>query len=267
MDADAAAYITAVETADTESLEGFVKNAIDAFVVGCKADGVWSSIKASCLLAGPRTLAGALVPLVGSAPTNVDGNFVSADYNRLTGLKGNGTSKYLDSNRASDADLQNSQHLAFYSTEIDTAGSGTASIIGEGVTGDVSHIAYDYVNVRYFFRSRSNAVQLGTSLTSQANGLLAVSRTSSTNVNVTLPGFASSVTYSSAGTSSNNVRIFARGSTQYYSGRCAFYSIGEAIGLAALDARIAAYLFDIANPPEGNAIDRRKRLLRMRGYR
>jgi hypothetical protein len=68
MDPDAAAYITAVETADGQALEERTKIAIDNFVLGCKADGIWTAIKASCILSGARTLAGALVPLVGTAP-------------------------------------------------------------------------------------------------------------------------------------------------------------------------------------------------------
>jgi hypothetical protein len=43
---------------------------------------------------------------LGTAPTN--NNFVDADYNRETGLVGNGSTKYLDS-KATDA------RLAFYS--------------------------------------------------------------------------------------------------------------------------------------------------------
>jgi hypothetical protein len=62
MDTDAAAYITAVETADDQTLEEKTKIAIDNFVLGCKADGIWTAIKASCILAGARTLNGALVP-------------------------------------------------------------------------------------------------------------------------------------------------------------------------------------------------------------
>ena len=98
-DADAQAYITAVETADGQALETAVKDAINAFVVGCKADGIWNAIKASCILAGARTLNGVLVPLAGAAPTN--NGFVGAgtDYNRKTGLLGNGSSKWLNSNR------------------------------------------------------------------------------------------------------------------------------------------------------------------------
>ena len=69
-DPDAAAYVLAVQAADNEALEGGVVNAITDFVVGCKSDGIWDAIKASCILAGARTLNGALVPLVGTAPTN-----------------------------------------------------------------------------------------------------------------------------------------------------------------------------------------------------
>jgi hypothetical protein len=96
-DVDAIAYIAAVEVADAEPLELGVKRSINAFVKGCKADGIWDAIKASCIMAGARTLAGALVPLKGTAPTNF--NFVSGDYNRKTGLVGDGSTKYLDSNR------------------------------------------------------------------------------------------------------------------------------------------------------------------------
>jgi hypothetical protein len=102
-DPDAEAYIAAVEAADlaadptAEPLETATKVAIHSFVKGCKADGIWPAIKASCILAGARTLNGALVPLAGTAPTNF--NFISGDYNRKTGLVGDGSTKYLDSNR------------------------------------------------------------------------------------------------------------------------------------------------------------------------
>jgi hypothetical protein len=80
------AYIAAVETADGQALEPAIRTAYDQFIRGCKADGIWDAIKASCILSGARSLSGALVPLKGSAPTN--NNFVSGDYVRTTGLVG-----------------------------------------------------------------------------------------------------------------------------------------------------------------------------------
>jgi hypothetical protein len=117
-DADAEAYLLAVEAADGQQLEQTVGDAIDAFVVGCKADGIWAALKASCLLAGARTLSGALVPLVGTAPTPV--SFVSGDYNRTTGLLGNGTTKFINSNRSNEADPRNSKHLCVFMSQHST---------------------------------------------------------------------------------------------------------------------------------------------------
>jgi hypothetical protein len=121
-DSDAEAYLQAVETADGNFLEAAVRTAVNDFVVGCKADGIWAAIKASCILAGARTLTGALVPLVGAAPTSF--NFVDGDYDRKTGLAGDGSTKYLDSNRSNSADGQNNQHVAVYQTVLGTIAGG-----------------------------------------------------------------------------------------------------------------------------------------------
>ena len=51
-DSDARTYISAVETADNQSLEFGVKVAIQNFIVGAKADGIWDAIKSSAILAG-----------------------------------------------------------------------------------------------------------------------------------------------------------------------------------------------------------------------
>jgi hypothetical protein len=48
------AYIAAVEQLMARLLSIQVAR-IDDFVRGCKADGIWNAIKASCILAGART--------------------------------------------------------------------------------------------------------------------------------------------------------------------------------------------------------------------
>jgi hypothetical protein len=58
-DPDAGRYIAAVEAADGQLLEFAVGKAMNNFIVGCKADGTWDAIKASCILSGARTLTGA----------------------------------------------------------------------------------------------------------------------------------------------------------------------------------------------------------------
>ena len=105
-DPDAAAYLDAVGVADGQSLEPATRIAVNTFVEGCKSDGIWDAVKACCIMAGARTLNGALVPLVGPAPDNFNFVGIGTDYDRAAGLLGNATTKYLESNYAFPTDLQ-----------------------------------------------------------------------------------------------------------------------------------------------------------------
>jgi hypothetical protein len=67
-DADALDYLARVKAADGAGVETGVAVAVDAFFKDAKESGVLSSIRASCILAGARTLAGALVPLKNEGP-------------------------------------------------------------------------------------------------------------------------------------------------------------------------------------------------------
>jgi hypothetical protein len=236
-DDDSRAYIAAVEAADGQSLESGVKMAIDAFVLGCKADGIWPAIKASCILAGARTLTGALVPLVGTAPTNF--NFVSGDYNRKTGLVGNGSTKYLDSNRNNNADPQNSKHCSFYYSNIGTTvgvqhlgtaqASGNTMIRGSGANASEAVVAVNSAGVDGIPSSYSTG----------SAGFASVSRAGSGNFSARINGVTSVVSAASVTPLNQNIFVFRRGADNFYSNaRLAFYSIGESLDLALLDARV-----------------------------
>jgi hypothetical protein len=238
MDPDAAAYITAVETADVQALEERTKIAIDNFVLGCKADGIWSAIKASCILAGARTLEGALVPLAGTAPTN--NNFVSGDYNRKTGLVGNGSTKYLNSNRNSNVDPQNSQHVSVYQMSGNTSSGGilgartasplnTTQINSTSIGSLAVHVRND--NPSQFTGSSAGQQFIGGSRNSPSNE---VRRTTGVNY---------SFNNTSISPPNLNIFIFAfntDGVPTLFSNtaRLAFYSIGESLDLAKLDDRV-----------------------------
>ena len=240
MDPDAAAYITAVETADGQALEEPVKIAIDNFVLGCKADGIWSAIKASCILAGARTLNGALVPLVGAAPTNF--NFVSGDYNRKTGLVGNGSTKYLDSNRNNNADPQNNRHLAAYATLLpNVVGMFLATRPGAGSEIGGSRIEASSNGTPNY--QLSIGINSTSQIGSAAAGFYGCSRNSSSSVFGRSNGQTGSASQVSTTPLNNNLGVFARrelGGTvnAYTNARIAFYSIGESLDLAKLDARV-----------------------------
>jgi hypothetical protein len=253
-DPDAAVYVAAVEAADGQSLETATKVAIHSFVKGCKADGIWPAIKASCILAGARTLAGALVPLVGTAPTNVGGLFVSGDYNRETGLVGDGSTKYLDTNRNANAQGQDNFHFSVFATN---AGSTTITRVHmsspfSGITNsDLSDIVAANDN-RLIFRNRSGNADASNILVSPAGStvnFMAANRSSSSffsfRRNLTTTNVTSGVSAQSFPPINGNMAIFARPGSPpafYSNARLAFYSIGESLDLALLDARVTTLI-------------------------
>jgi len=239
LDIDAKNYIDAVQNADQAFLEPNVRQAINRFVKGCKDDGIWNAIKASCILAGARTLNGALVPLKGSAPTNF--NFVTADYNRKTGLKGGGVTKYLDSNRASNADPQNNHHLCVYKTE---HGGGTQVYIGVlSNNAGASHIVSSVTSQTTQARSRSVTAR-GTSINTTL-GTIAVSRSISTEFSLRASGVTEAFAANSDGVSTGNSFVFGSNSSGLFlasASRLSFYSIGESLELTLLDTRISTLM-------------------------
>lgn len=249
-DPDAKAYLDAVETADTQALEVGVRKAVDDFVIGLKADGIWSAIKASCILAGARTLAGALTPLVGSAPTNGGGNFVSGDYNRENGLVGNASNKYINTNRANNADPQNDNHNAVFSHTIDTVGGGAFYMGAGGGSTGANNLTRGSNSLPHASRQRSSTrTEVGGN--SPVAGFFGTSRSASGSYTHRDGGSNTTVSVTSQTPSSDNIFIFARnngsGTAQFYSNsRLQFYSIGESLDLADLDTRVSTLMADLA---------------------
>jgi len=240
-DPDAVSYVAAVEAADGQDLEFGVAKAINDFVVGCKNDGIWDAIKASCILAGARTLAGALVPLVGTAPTNY--NFVSGDYDRETGLIGDGSTKYLDSNRNNNADPQDNHHLGAFASSIQSnlalgvrQGTPTTGVGGR-------FIAFN------LFRDVPNAdtsQSFGSALAGDST-FYGTSRTSSSEYVARIGGASSTIASTSTTPVSGDLFVFAQNTTgigpqSHTTSRLAFYSIGESLDLALLDTRVTTLI-------------------------
>jgi hypothetical protein len=253
-DADAQAYITAVEAADAAAgqsggLEVGVKDAINAFVVGCKADGIWSAIKASCILAGARTLDGCLVPLVGAAPTSY--NFVAGDYSRKTGLVGDGSTKYLDSNRDNNADPQDSKHLSVFMTTHFTRNATRCAIgMGNGLQGGQSHLIAltdrRIPRLNWSTTPPTPNINDATALP----GLEGASRANISSIDYLYNGVLTNYASDSSSPITGNILVFSRGSAgsplSLADARIAFYSIGESLDLALLDARVTTLINAIA---------------------
>lgn len=240
-DSDALAYITAVESADGESLEDGVRTAINAFVVGCKEDSIWDAIKSSCILAGARTLSGALVPLVGTAPTSF--NFVTGDYNRETGLIGDGSTKYIDTNRPGNTDPTGSIHGSVYVS--------TALGSGDNYFGERSVVSGSNRNSVILGESGGElltSVQDGyrTIGASSATGFIGVGRSNTSTEQARINGVTDSASSSAVDAGSNDIAVFAQNKfgtvSNYSAGRLAFYSFGEALDLEDLDSRVSALI-------------------------
>jgi len=235
-DRDAIAYIRAVEEADGGAyLETSVKIAVNNLVSGLKADGLWDAIGSSCLLCGPRTLAGALVPLRGAAPTAY--GFVDGDFDRQ-GLTGDGTS-YLDSNRANNADPQDSKHFAVYAA---TATSAFGVYVGS---------QFDSVIYRSGSPDLLTRINRGTPFTAVsgaagATGFLAANRPSLGVTQARAAGTTVTENLDAVRYISDNALIFATVSsgvvTAISDASLAFYSIGSSLDLAKLDSHISDYV-------------------------
>jgi len=234
LDPDAAKYLQAVEAADGEPLEPAVRTAINAFFRDTKTAGVFSSLKACCILAGARTLAGALVPVVGDAPTAY--GFVEGDFDRL-GLTGDGTS-YLDSNRANDADPQDDKHIAVYKTAYPTRNGGLvgtystqagASWLFCGASGASGSV-------------RINGAFSAGSLTFGVNTLIGGSRASPSSLTYRVDGTSVSTAIPSSAPASDTLEVFRAVLNQVSDAKLAFYSLGTSLDLAKLDSHVTAYV-------------------------
>jgi hypothetical protein len=247
MDTDAAAYITAVETADGQALEEKTKIAIDNFVLGCKTDGIWTAIKASCILAGARTLTGALMPLAGAAPTNY--NFVSGDYNRKTGLKGDGSTKYLGTSRNNNADPQNSKHLSIFATESPSSAAtllGTANSSAAGTSHLIYAPTFSIAVTRINMSGQLNGLTGIWSVPTFYGGV----RTGATQVSMRWNNIVTSSSVASNVPLNTEITAYYGLDGTYANARLTFYSIGESLDLTLLDARVTALVnaFAVAIP-------------------
>ena len=249
LDADALAYIRAVEAEDKQAIESNIVAALNTFVAGLKTDNVWADIEACALLCGARTLAGALTPLKGAAPTNY--NFVGADYHRYQGLRGDGSTKYLDSGRANDAaGTQDDFHMAAYVMKSTDVTGGNMAVMGCGTTAAGST---NYFNTATNLeglavrrcRSGTNNGHSGSEVYSNFFGM---SRNNGSDF-IGTTDFTDAATLSrvSDAPAAGNIFVFATNASGTANSvtskhRILFYSIGTATTLSAIRDRLFTFI-------------------------
>lgn len=241
-DADALRYIRSVEAADGQRLPLGVRVAVNEFVVGCKADGIWDALKACCILMGARTLAGALTPLTGAAPTNV--NFVSGDYNRRTGLKGNGSTKYINTNRLPLDDGVSDHHMSIWITE-SVASANQAYMGNSSLATGATNLIYSAAAGSHTVRMRNSSAQTITGAGLPYTGFFGANRRSPNAFTARIAQRTSTFTLT-AETPAIAAATFVYGRSGGggievpSDPRLAFYSIGSSIALPILESRVSA---------------------------
>lgn len=248
LDPDALLWFAAVEATGANfgsSPSSITSNklAFSTAFSGFKSAGIWDTIRQACFLVGPSTYQGALVniKLTGN-PTN--NNFASGDYNRLTGLNGNGSNKYLDTN-VNDLDFSASYgHIYALVTDFGISAplNNPQFVFGSNYTGDgdqVMSYVIDQGPGRFvvFKPSCSQVFSQGTVGTN--GGILGYSRNGSDvtyrndgNTWVTEP--ASSADYPAG----FNYCLFLDPATSIcnFSGRVAFYSVGTSTDIETMNS-------------------------------
>ena len=173
-------------------------------------------------------------------PSTVPAPGSSSDYNRITGLVGDGSTKYLNSNRANNADPQNNSHMGVYVSTTPTVGVMFIGAEGFSLTGTTAL----YSGGGRYKNSTSDSYSVG----SIAQTYYGLSRASSTQYTVQATS-SQTVARPSQTPESSNILLYRRGapSTPSYSNaRLSFYSIGESLDLALLGSRVTALVNEVA---------------------
>lgn len=248
-DGDAQNYFNIVESISDFNLASiqpwltpdYVKYWINDFIIALKSTGNWDDINSAVLLRGPRTLNGALIALKGVSPTNL--NFIESDYNGQTGLKGDGSTKYLDSNLNSSIVFSLSlNHLTCHISEADTLTGTAVGLIGTTVSAAGSfvniHIETDnFVKIQSMAGTVNNTAISGRPLT----GFIGINRQGSSSYNRVIG--SSNSTYGSSVSQVNGVSItpdeievYRVGLKGYTDARLSWYSIGRAVNIDTIRA-------------------------------
>jgi hypothetical protein len=231
-DADAQAFFDRVTTAGG-TLSTTEKNATNQLVLDLKSAGIWTSMQAIYPMVGASAAACAQ----NLKSSSFTGTFTSGWTFSSTGVTGNGTSAYFDTNLnvGSNLSLTNS-HLSFYS-RTNFADASLRVDIGRGYL-----LAGSYINLYLKLESTSN--QIGGNIGDKSNNI--------TNTNSACFGLNSAISSTSLKTYRNNtliatnpiaatgnltqtanIYIGSQGGNatpgQYSNRECAFASIGDGL--------------------------------------
>ena len=206
----------------------------------------WDTMGTMTTLVGKKW-EGLLVPLRDGMDvgTNVDGNFVSGDFDAKTGLKGDGSSKCINSNLLGSSMAQGNSSFGVF---CQTGPSVNSSYINNGRAADGTDAIDRFSATQYRVRSQnSQQNELGFI---SGEGYLGVRRTDNAEFIVRRNEANEQVTRDSQPPLARNYIVFARptsgfiGFENYSDARLSLYHIGPGVGinLAVLDDILTEYM-------------------------
>lgn len=258
-DADAADYIARVNAVDAANgasggLEAGLQDIIHILFRDLKSDGNFAPLKASCLLAGPRTRQGCAVPLLASMPTPILLNFGGSDYTRKTGLlagvvPANGQIKAINTQRSNSADPQNNCSFSVFVSSVGATTATTKVMFGSQIAGTNQKIIAAATTInsgQLSFRCQDTGA-LAAGVGARAPGLIGASRSLAASYTIRNNNQSATVTSTSVAPQSQNLFVCATTAdgttpTSVDDSVYSFYHIGEAVTLSTLDQRISAYM-------------------------
>jgi hypothetical protein len=222
--AETLAWIAAVEAADGQQLED---SALEPMVTLAN----WRiPLGGVCLpMCGARTLAGALVPMVGPAPTGV--NLVPGDYSRVNGIAGDGTTKSVNTGYNHNASGQNSFH-GFVNASANPGGAGY--YFGAGATeAGATQVGRFTSSANWVTRCQVSTSIGVISFSVTELGLIGVIRETSLGYRLRVGAGSENLVVPSQAPLNNNLIVFARGTAAVAANHIAatlnFYSFGAGI--------------------------------------
>jgi hypothetical protein len=244
-DADAQNYIDRVETADALSLETATKDAINQLFLDLKETitwrsnsiTLWSKIGYALPLCGPRTIAGAMVPLQNLTASTATSTG-SMNWNRKTGLSvtSSAGTPWVDIPYADNTNAQNDASVHVKLTAATGTGTGGALVNCGGIGVRREILRASTTNDQTCNRN-STQTTVGTG-TARTVGWRGHTRINGSEYTARVLGVETTVSLASAAPSTSNFRLFNRTNGAQYmgnNGRLQGLEIGADLDLAAYE--------------------------------
>ena len=197
----------------------------------------WDDMLSACSFVGVG-IEGITVPLREGMTVPTQNNFVAADLNQLTGLKGNLSSKWIDTNIGGQTPDQDDNSISTYATEVNTY---NRYYLATGAALGATHI-YPVSSTNLTCRISGG----GSGVNATPLHFAGATRSAASVMNTRANGTDFPNTTTSVQQLTTNFNVFGRPNANRTDARLATYHIGPALNLATLEGLQDTLISEIA---------------------